>query len=165
MPEKTDLSQCPPMTIAECKVETMEHIEEVRKNLRWFSDKLQSRGVCHDRSKLESPEVESFAEHNSRLKYLEYGTEEYSRELAELKPALDHHYAKNRHHPEHFDHGINDMNLVDLVEMICDWMASAKRNKNGNILKTLEHNADRFHIDHQLLQILLNTVKAIEESE
>ena len=154
-----------PMSIAECKVQTIEHIEEVRKTIRWFTDKLTSRGVSHDRSKLESPEVEAFAEHTSRLAHLEYGSDAYNRELEELKTTLDHHYAKNRHHPEHFDNGINDMTLVDIVEMFCDWRAATKRNKNGNLFKSIEINAARFRIDRQLEQIFVNTAKSIDESE
>ncbi len=154
-----------PMTIAECKLSTIEHIEEVRKNLRWFSDRLTSRGVKHDKSKLESPEVELFAKVNNRLKTLEYGTPEYDASLAELKPALDNHYAKNRHHPEHFAEGITGMTLPDIVEMFCDWRASTSRNKNGNLLTSIEINAKRFQIDAQLKQILINTAKMMDESD
>lgn len=50
------------MTIAECQVDTMKHIENVRKFIRLFVDKLITRGVEHDRLKLESPEVEIFTE-------------------------------------------------------------------------------------------------------
>jgi len=153
------------MTIAECKLSTIEHIEQVRSNLRWFSDKLTTRGVKHDHSKLESPEVELFAKVNHRLKSLEYGTPEYAESLAELKPALDNHYAKNRHHPEHFAEGINGMTLLDIVEMFCDWRASTVRNKNGNLLLSIETNAKRFQIDAQLKQILINTAKMMDESD
>jgi len=44
-----------------------------------------------------------------------------------MKPALEHHYALYRHHPEHFQNGIDDMNLIDLVEMFADWKASSER--------------------------------------
>ncbi|MBQ6570950.1 hypothetical protein IJI02_01240 [Candidatus Saccharibacteria bacterium] len=153
------------MSVAECKLQTIAHIEEVRKNIRWFTDKLTSRGVNHDRSKLESPEVEAFAERTARLAQVEYGSEAYNHELEELKSTLEHHYAKNRHHPEHFDRGIDDMNLVDLIEMFCDWRAATMRNKNGNLLKSIEINAQRFRIDGQLEQIFVNTAKAIDEVE
>ena len=109
------------MTEAECKVETFKHIERVRYYLRIITDKLTSRGISHDRTKLESPEVELFTEFTPRLAELKYGSEEYKESLAGLKPALDHHYAHSRHHPEHFSKGIADMNLVDIMEMLCDW--------------------------------------------
>ncbi|MBQ7802736.1 hypothetical protein IJ380_02660 [Candidatus Saccharibacteria bacterium] len=133
--------------------------------MRWFSDKLMSRGVSHDHSKLEAPELELFAKVNHELKNLEYGSPEYQASLSELKPALDNHYAKNRHHPEHFAEGINAMTLVDIVEMFLDWRASAKRNKNGNLLISIEKNAQRFGISPQLTQILVNTAKMMDEHD
>lgn len=153
------------MTIAECQVETMKHIETVRKYLRYCTDKLTMRGVQHDKFKLESPEVEIFTEVTPKLKNLAYGSEEYKQSLAEIKPALEHHYANSRHHPEHFDKGINDMNLIDILEMICDWKASSLRHNDGNILKSIDINAKRFGYDDQLKQIFINTAKLLDEIE
>lgn len=153
------------MTLDECRVETQKHIEKVRKYIRFFTDKLTTRGELHDASKLESPEVELFAEHTEQLATLEYGSQEYKQALEELKPALEHHYATYRHHPEHFPNGINDMNLIDLVELMADWKASSERHNNGNLLKSIEINAKRFGISNQLTQILLNTAKIMEEHE
>lgn len=155
----------PKMTIAECQVETQKHIENVRKYLRFLIDKLDIRGVKHDSSKLETPEVELFAEHTLTLANLTYGSDEYKESLDKLKPALDHHYASNRHHPEHFVEGINDMTLVDLAEMFCDWKASTLRHNDGNLLKSIEINAERFNMDTQLKNILLNTARMLDEHE
>lgn len=80
-----------------------------------------------------------------------------------MKPALEHHYANYRHHPEHFVDGVNDMNLIDLVEMICDWKASTLRHNDGNLLKSIEINAQRFGMSEQLTQILVNTAKLFDE--
>lgn len=151
------------MTIAECQVETQKHIELVRKFIRLFTDKLTTRGVDHDRLKLKSPEVEIFTEYTPKLASSTYGSEEYSNFLKEMKPALEHHYANYRHHPEHFVDGINDMNLIDLVEMICDWKASTLRHNDGNLLKSIEINAKRFGMSDQLAQILVNTAKLFDE--
>lgn len=153
------------MTVDECRVETQKHIEKVRKYIRFFTDKLTTRGVNHDASKLESPEVEIFAEHTDCLKDLIYDSEEYREHLAAMKPALDHHYATYRHHPEHFQNGIDDMNLIDLVEMFADWKASSERQKDGNLLLSIEKNAKRFNISAQLKQILINTAKTLDEME
>lgn len=153
------------MTLDECRVETQKHIEKVRKYIRFFTDKLTSRGVNHDAAKLESPEVELFAEYTPKLATTEYNSEEYKQCLAGLKPALDHHYAIYRHHPEHFANGINDMNLIDLVEMLADWKAASERQHNGNLLTSIEVNAARFKMTDQLKQILLNTAKTLDEVE
>lgn len=153
------------MTIDECRVETQKHIEKVRKYIRFFTDRLTTRGVNHDAAKLESPEIEIFAEHTDALKETTYGSTEYKKHLEAMKPALDHHYATYRHHPEHFQNGINDMNLIDLIEMLADWKAASERQLNGNLLTSIEQNAVRFNIDDQLKQILLNTAKSLDESD
>lgn len=153
------------MTVAECQVETQKHIENVRKYIRFMIDKIDMRGVKHDASKLESPEVEVFAEFTSKLNNTTFGSEEYYHNLEQMKPALDHHYASNRHHPEHFVNGINDMTLVDILEMFCDWKASTLRHNDGNLLKSIETNAERFNMDGQLKQILINTARMIDEHE
>ena len=151
------------MTITECKLETIQHIEKVRAFIRYIIDRLTVRAVEHDSVKLESPEVELFAKLTPKLAAATYGSEEYHAFLKELEPALQHHYAHCRHHPEHFDRGINDMPLVDLVEMICDWKAASLRQNNGNLLKSIEINAKRFGYDDQLKQIFINTARLFEE--
>lgn len=151
------------MTIAECQVETQRHIERVRHYIKFFTDRLTQRGIDHDKCKLESPEVEVFAEYTPKLAETTYGSSEYNQNLERMKVALDHHYAHSRHHPEHFEKGINDMNLIDIIEMLSDWKASTERQHDGNILKSIERNAQRFGYDDQLKRILLNTVKLFEE--
>ena len=151
------------MTIAECQMDTTKHIENVRKFIRIFTDKLTTRGVEHDRLKLESPEVEIFTEYTPKLATATYGSEEYNEFLKEMNVALQHHYAHYRHHPEHFSKGINDMNLIDIVEMLCDWKAASLRHHDGNLLKSIEINAQRFGYDDQLKQIFINTAKLFDE--
>lgn len=151
------------MTKAECIVETQKHIENVRKYIRLFTDKLTTRGVEHDKLKLESPEVEIFTEFTPKLANSTYGSEEYNSFLKEMNVALEHHYANYRHHPEHFTKGINDMNLIDIVEMLCDWKAATLRHNDGNLLKSIEVNARRFGYDDQLKQIFINTAKLFDE--
>lgn len=143
----------------------MKHIQRVRYYIRFFTDRLTTRGVNHDASKLESPEVELFAEHTEHLSDTTYGSPEYQQHLESLRPALEHHYAVNRHHPEHFQKGIDDMSLIDLCQMMADWKAASERQKNGNLLTSIEQNAVRFNISDQLKQILINTAKLLDEVE
>lgn len=153
------------MSVDECRVETQKHIEKVRHYLRVITDRLTSRGVNHDKIKLESPEVEIFAEFTPQLAKTTYGSPEYKAALTGMKVALDHHYANSRHHPEHFVNGITDMNLVDIVEMLCDWKAASERQMNGNLLHSIEMNAERFGYGDQLKHILMNTAKLLDEQE
>jgi len=78
-----------------------------------------------------------------------------------MQVALDHHYENNRHHPDHFKNGIQDMNLVDLIEMICDWKAATLRHNNGNIFKSIEISQERFKFSDEIKQILLNTAELL----
>jgi len=138
--------------------QTMQHIATVQRLLHTVVVSLMSRALDHDLSKLVPPEVEAFTEVTPLLAVTEYGSPEYVAAKQKLGEALAHHYAANRHHPEHFENGVNDMTLVDLLEMLCDWLASTARNKNGDIHKSLQINAARFGIGPQLLKILENTV-------
>lgn len=154
------------MTIEECKIETQAHIDKVRRYIRFFTDKLTDRAEKHDASKMGDIEAPIFAAHTENLSNIEFGSEEYKKELEALKPALDHHYKYNRHHPQYFgEEGINSMDLMDILEMLADWMASTERTKNGDIFKSIEINAKRFNIDPQLTQILLNTARIMEEHQ
>ena len=87
----------------------------------------------------------------------EFGSSEYRDFLKQLKPALDHHYAKNSHHPEHYWDGINGMDLFDIIEMFADWKAASERHENGDIYKSIEINKRRFEMSAQLKQIFINT--------
>jgi hypothetical protein len=145
-----------------CNWETMKHIHLVGKNIHTVVRELLTRAENHDASKLEAPEVEYFTEYTSKLSAVTYGSAEYNRMKAEMQPALDHHYANNRHHPESHKRGIDDMNLIDIVEMLCDWQASSKRHNDGNVRKSIEINGKRFDMSPQLVRIFENTVQLFE---
>ena len=141
------------------KKETLEHIENVWTLMKPVITTLMRRSINHDKSKLEAPEKEFFDLYTPKLKNSEYGSDEYKTFLKELEPALNHHYETNRHHPEHFENGINDMDLVDLMEMIADWKAASMRHETGDVLKSLELNQKRFGYSDELKSILTNTVR------
>lgn len=141
------------------RAETLLHSQRVGELINDLVVELLDRGNKHDRSKTLPPEVEVFDEFTPKLKELTYGTDEYKASLAAMGDALSHHYSYNRHHPEHFDDGINDMNLVDVIEMLADWKAATERGKDGNIMRSLDIQAERFKISDQLLSILINTVE------
>lgn len=151
------------MSIEQAKIDTYEHIRMVQHKMNLLCKELLSRAENHDKSKLESPEVEIFG-NAPDLSSMEYNSPAYKESLDKIKPALDHHYANNRHHPQFFKNGVNDMNILDVVEMLCDWASSCKRNKNGNLRKSIEVNGDRFGMSPQLVKILENSVPLVEET-
>ena len=137
---------------------TFQHILEVQKRLSLVITMLQERMLTHDITKMSDPEVKLFTSTTSKLATAEYGSAAYKQFLVELKPALVHHYAHNAHHPEHYPNGIDGMNLIDLLEMLADWMASISRSKNGNLDKSFIVNKKRFGMSPQLVRIMKNTV-------
>ncbi len=187
--------------------ETLKHIEMVMQLLAAMQHEISRRMFSHDRSKLESPEMEMFAQFTHKLAGLTYGSDEYKQCLEEMKQsALGHHYENNRHHPEFFEgcpkdvdaiaqcenllvalgritcnspddsyamgqaidivynykltlqSNVNGMNLIDIVEMLCDWLAAGKRHNDGNIYRSVEVNTERFGLSPQLVAIILNTI-------
>jgi hypothetical protein len=145
--------------LSDSDASNIEHINDVRRLLTVCIMEIHKRSTEHDASKLQSPEREVFGRYYSELIQTEYGTPEYEALLSKVQPAIDHHYAHNRHHPQFHKNGVNDMDLVDILEMLIDWIASSGRTKNGNIRKSLEVNKDRYKISDQLMTILENTVK------
>lgn len=141
---------------------TLEHKAKVNKYMSIIISELLKRAVTHDDSKLSEDEKPFFDEYEPKLKTCTFQSDEYKQYLKELKPALDHHYAKNRHHCEHFTNGIQDMNLIDLIEMLIDWKASSERQQNGNILKSIDLNQDRFGYSNELSKIFKNTISYLD---
>lgn len=148
--------------MSDSRLANLQHSRRVDELLLQVITDIQSRVTQHDLSKLEAPEKEIFDEYTPKLKDSTYGSEEYFGFLQEMQVALDHHYANNRHHPEHFVHGVYDMTLVDLVEMLCDWKAATERHDTGDLEQSFVIQKERFNLSHQLVSILRNT--AIELS-
>lgn len=158
--KKTDLT---PDENYDSTAETLKHIKKVQTYLNNAAIELLQRANKHDDSKLESPEKELFDKYTTVLAKLEYGSDEYKESLKKLKPALDHHYANNSHHPEYYKNGIDDMDLFDILEMAVDWLAATERTSSGDIYKSIEINKERFKMSDQLSKIFVNTIKKIKK--
>lgn len=184
---------------------TLRHIRTVGRLLNIMIRDLMARAECHDQSKLEPPEVALFTEFTPKLAGSTYGSAEYEEFRRLMAPALEHHYAKNSHHPEHYpaicnpetlqligdimtlesadmpaapkarlierlrrdlaaaQSSVNGMNLLDVLEMFCDWKAATLRHNNGNLRKSIEHNTRRFGMSDMLVRIMENTVDMVDE--
>lgn len=145
--------------------DTERHIQLVRTLLYICVKNLEYRASVHDASKLKSPEKEFFDKYTPLLENTTYGSDEYKEHLKNLKPALDHHYANNSHHPEFYEDGINGMDLFDVMEMLMDWTAATKRHNDGDIMKSIDINEKRFEINPQLSQIFRNTINKMKLNE
>lgn len=140
-------------------LDTLRHSRRVDELLLQLVTSVQQRITRHDASKLDDPEKAIFDEYGPKLKTSTYGSDEYKGFLAEMTVALDHHYANNRHHPEHFEDGVAGMTLVDLVEMLADWKAASERHADGDLAVSLGIQRTRFGLSDQLASILENTAR------
>lgn len=137
--------------------DTKNHIHMVQNLMGQIVLKLAERVQLHDASKLQSPEKEMFDKYTPMLRELTYGSDEYKKTLAEMGKALQHHYENNSHHPEYYGGEVGEMDLVDVIEMLCDWIAATRRHADGSVRDSLAINKKRFGISKQLYKILNNT--------
>ncbi len=141
------------------RADTLLHSQRVGELMVQLVTEALQRSTCHDRSKTLPPEVDTFDEFTPKLKHSTYGSDEYKGFLEAMGEGLAHHYASNRHHPEHFVNGVNDMTLVDLIEMLADWKAATERHADGDLAKSLDIQRERFGLTDQLVAILRNTAE------
>lgn len=140
--------------------DTVNHIDKVRRRLADVIHHLSKRAVHHDASKLQEPELSGYDGLSQALAGLTYGTPEYKAAFEPFKEVIARHYAHNTHHPEHWPDGVNDMSLLDVIEMLCDWKAASERN-NGDFARSITVSVERFGISPQLAGILINTAKEL----
>lgn len=145
--------------IYDCTEDVLKHRAKVAYWLRDFAHSLERRAEIHDQSKLQDNEKSIFDVYTPKLRELKFGSDEYKQALSEMGAALKHHYSVNRHHPEHFENGIDGMTLYDLIEMFCDWLGATEERKKPLDIDTLK---DRFNLSPQLVNILLNTTRYID---
>jgi hypothetical protein len=140
------------------EVATLKHIARVKELLDHAANDLRRRGTVHDLSKF-SPEemgpLQAIQDLINKEGHAPYGSEEYKRRTDFLKPMLDHHYANNSHHPEHYPNGVDGMCLFDIMEMFFDWKAASERGQESSM--GISHSVKRFNISPQLESILRNT--------
>jgi hypothetical protein len=167
-------------------MDTKDHIEAVQDWLYIALGMLQVRATKHDASKLREPEMSGFMAMmaDARLKDLTYGSEEYRKVLAEHEGTVNLHYSRNDHHPEYWaiadpgdemaqpfydktlaanGYAMRQMNLIALLEMLADWMASTGRMKDGDIMRSIDINAQRFGYGPEITALLKNTARVLTE--
>ncbi len=145
------------MSDYDSRPDTEAHARRVAQLMVGLIAEMAQRAAVHDWSKTQDPELATFNEYTPKLKNSTYGSDEYKGFLEGMGEGLAHHYAHNRHHPEHFENGVGDMTLVDVMEMLCDWKAATERHADGSLRKSLLIQQERFGFETQLAQVLWNT--------
>lgn len=142
----------------EVLLDVIRHVSEVRENLQEIVGDLERRGIAHDRTKFDDPEFSTFVATRPEFKKANYGTPEYEAVCKAAKVGVDHHYKHNRHHTAHHPNGIRDMNLMDLLEMLADWKAAARRSPDLTFHGSLPRAFKKYKIDKTLQELFINTV-------
>jgi hypothetical protein len=117
---------------------------------------LIKRGIKHDLSKFSKEEFEYIYNLSVRGKNVKFGSKEYYKLVDSVKSAKLSHSQKNRHHFE-YHNSVNDMDLIDIIEVLCDWLAATKR-QNGNIYKSIIINQKRYNLSTELTNFIKNTI-------
>ena len=142
------------------------HTQGVALRLAKVCNELMTRACTHDASKfleedldrhLKSAEIKRQLYEKCGMRYGDDRDKQFRKEYKDL---AEGHACRNRHHVEHHTHGIWDMDLVDVLEMLVDWCQSAEDwgediEENNSIGK----NAKKYGIEPQLTCILRNTVR------
>lgn len=145
--------------MSEAKFRTMRHIETVRNHLNIFLREIIDRQEKHDQSKLEHPELKYTEQYHGKLRLVKYNSKAYKQLANKMREGITFHVKKNSHHPEYYNAGIIGMDLLDLIEMLCDWKAAGMRRKDGCLLRSLDINREKHGISPQLYWILRNTIQ------
>lgn len=133
------------------------HISRVRRHINTFIQLLIRRAENHDKSKLEEPELSWWKEMDKEPRY-PYGSEEYKQKIKRWDKVFKHHYKYNRHHPEHYEYCVSEMTLIDIVEMMCDWLGYKDTTTVTEALKVCDDQMARYDISEELRQIIFNTL-------
>ena len=133
------------------------HISRVRRHINTFIQLLIRRAEKHDKSKLEEPELSWWKEMDKEPRY-PYGSKEYEQKLKRWSKVFKHHYQYNRHHPEHYEYGVSEMTLIDIVEMMCDWLGYEGTTTITEALKVCDEQMVRYNISEELRQVIFNTL-------
>ena len=140
--------------------DTKKHRANIMQVYFELNSEMNDRIIHHDLSKLHEPEKSGYDELVPRLRATKFGTPEYYEARDAMAEITSHHYKENRHHPEHFENGYHDMNLLDFMEHIMDCYAASLCSDTSfpeGIKTVLERNG----APDVLIDMVLNTYEDI----
>lgn len=141
--------------------ETEEYIQKhkmlVKKRVDTLCRLLEERAQTHDDSKLARGEFEWWVAMDEEPRY-PYGSEEYKQKIKRWSWLLGEHYTKNSHHPEFYLNDLSEMDLLDLIEMLCDWISYNEAIDKIDAYSSIERQLKRFKFPKYLSKILENTI-------
>ncbi|EGC28246.1 hypothetical protein DICPUDRAFT_85639 [Dictyostelium purpureum] len=120
---------------------------------------LKERGDLHDASKYEPPEIEPYIwltwYHHCKHCNIDFKYPDGVEKL--VKEGCDHHLHCNRHHPEsHSDP--NEMSVLDIVEMVCDWSAISQELNQGSCINYVKQHISKWSFSNEKLNFIFKTI-------
>ncbi len=140
------------------------HKAKVEENILKIIKELNKRLKEHDNDKLQNPIIyDKYAKYSQKQRSLPYGSKE--REEIENGSAMGEatrlHVIGNRHHFYDERNSItnNLVDLVDLIEVLCDWISAMRRNPltKDEEIERLNLIFEKHKIPNTFRQLLLNT--------
>ncbi len=142
------------------------HKKNVETNINKIAIELEKRSKTHDQDKMTNEVIyRAYAKYSKKQRSLPYGSKE--REELENGEAMGEattlHVINNRHHfyDERNSMTENEVDLVDLVEVLSDWVGAMRRHNlsTEEEIERLELIFKKHKISKTLGQLLLNTYK------
>ena len=135
-----------------------EHISHVRTYLFKVMSEIMMRSANHDNSMMDPEEKRYLDEFIPVLSQNEPGSPEHKAALDQMLSGRDHHFQKNNHHLEHYG-SLSGMDLLDLIEWVCDQKAASMQDGNRNIVDRLNLYFKKYDFPVELIDMIHNTVK------
>jgi hypothetical protein len=134
-------------------VTMLSHQAQVKARLSALARELEKRADLHDLSNFKADEFEGFVEINQIARKYPFGSPEYKASISDNK-TIELHFSRNRHHPEFFANGISDMNFVDFVEMVIDWLGASAVYGTGAFEDALQKQIERFDLQPDEINLI-----------
>lgn len=127
---------------------------------------LEERGLQHDHSKFNEPERTAYIwltwMYHCKSQQIPFVCESDVDQMINI--GWQHHIKNNLHHPEAHQNQ-NTMQVIDIVEMVCDWMAIHQETYQspGSCLHWAENTlANKWHFSASKKQFIFATINELE---
>ncbi len=137
----------------------LRHIMTVQGLLRRVARQLLDRADGHDLSKLAPDELGGMIEIDAIAGRYGLNSPEYMAALS--GEAIQLHQSRHSHHPEYHPNGIEDMDIFDLIEMVCDWKAANQLRGHPEWGKSVDMMAERLSLSPEYVLLINLIAKAI----
>ena len=144
----------------------IEHKHIVSNLLSRCAEQLLERGMNHDAGKISKIErdncvVPVWEIHQGVVKF---GSDRHKELIRQLGVGWEHHKQHNDHHVT-IERPICSMDLFQILEMVCDWIAVASVAGNDPVMALDQMIEDGHPIQEQIELVIRNTLKTLEAIE